>query len=149
MYKIYKSAFVDMTYTKHLGAVYLGLSYKHLRDEYERLRAAHQDALYERLRKQQEVLELKQQKKVEKALQPQVPKEELLRISKAILPQIVDANKDSDQGLINVQRMRKVLEEASGIILAHNASYNLRKELLEYVHENNDEVLKKLRRQNG
>lgn len=149
VYKIYKSAFEDRRFTKHLGAIYLSLPSKHLTYEYEELRKEHQDALYEYLQKQQDVLTRKQEEKMQKALAPQVNKEEMLRICKAVLPQVVDVTKDSDQGLINIVMLRDVVEEATGIKMAHNVPYKLRPHLLDYLHENDNEVLKRLRRKKG
>lgn len=144
VYKIYKSAFVDTTYTKYMGHVFLSLPSKHLFDEYERLRAEHQDALYERLRKEQEVLSKKQEQKLEKALQPKRSFEEDVEKGILLLPQIVDLSRDSDQGLIDVHKMRRSFESI-GVKLAHNKAYNIRKELLRRLHLNDDELLKRFR----
>jgi len=55
-----------------------------------------------------------EKEKLEKTLTPKVIDGELLRIAKVALPQIVDATKDSDQGLIYVGKLRKVLEDRLG-----------------------------------
>jgi len=150
VYKIYKSAFTDFTYTKYLGGIQMKLPPKHLTYEYERMRREHQDALYEKLQKQETIRTMKMEKKIEKALTPEVGGEELLARAKMILPQIIDWEKAgyTNQGLINVQKLRATLE-ISGVKLAHNASYNLRKRLVEELHANNDALLNKLRRKYG
>ena len=144
VYKIYKSAFVDMTYTKYLGHIYLSFPSKHLCEEYERMRAEHQDALYERLRKEQDVLTMKHEEKLDKALQPKRTFEEDVEKGVLLLPQIVDVTKDSDQGLIDVHKLRRSFETI-GVKLAHNRGYNIRKELLRRLHQNDDKLLKQLR----
>lgn len=144
VYKIYKSAFVDQTYTKYLGTLFLGLPSKDLCDDYEEMREENQNALYERLRLQQEVLINKQESKLQKALQPKRTFEDDVEKGVLLLPQISDLTKDSDQGLISVHEMRRAFERV-GIKLAHNRSYNIRKELLKRLHANDGELLKKLR----
>jgi hypothetical protein len=144
VYKIYKSSFVDSTYTKYLGTLFLGLPSKDLTDEYEKMRAEHQDALYERLRKEQEVIVKKQEDKLEKALQPKRSFNGDVEKGMLILPQIVDATKDSDQGLIDVHKLRRRFDSI-GIKLAHNRAYNIRKELLRRLHANDNQLLKKLK----
>lgn len=144
VYRIYKSAFADMTFTKHLGVIYLGWPSKQLIDDYERMRKEHQDALYERLRKEQGAREKKMEEKLQRALQPKRTFEDDVEKGVLLLPQIVDLTKDSDQGLIDVHKMRRSFETI-GIKLAHNRGYNIRKELLRRLHHNDDELLKKLR----
>jgi len=43
-------------------------------------------------------------------------------------------------------KLRKTLEDATGLYISLNRGYDLRKELLAHFHKNNDEVLKQLRR---
>ena len=148
VYKIHKSAFVDSTYTKYLGHLFLGLPCKDLSDEYERLREEHQNFLYERLRKQQEVLIQKQEEKLEKDLQPKRSFEDDVEKGMMILPQIVDVTKDSDQGLIDVHKLRMCFDSI-GIKLAHNTAYNIRKELLRRLNANDKQILKKLKANNN
>ena len=144
VYKIYKSAFVDQTYTKYLGTLFLGMPSKKLYDEYERMREEHQNALYERLSREQDVLIQKQDEKLEKALQPKRSFEDDVEKGMLILPQLVDTTKDSDQGMIDVHKLRMSFDSI-GIKLPHNRSYNIRKELLKRLHANNNELLNKLR----
>ena len=66
VHRIYKSAYVDLTYTKFLGTIFLQLPSKQLKYVYERMRKDHQDALYETLRKQQAVLEVRKNVKCKK-----------------------------------------------------------------------------------
>lgn len=46
-------------------------------------------------------------------------------------------------------KLRKTLEDATGLYINLNRRYDLRKELFAHFHKNNDEVLKQLRRQDG
>jgi hypothetical protein len=144
VYNIYKSSFVDATYPKYQGTLFLGLPSKQLCDEYENKREQNQNALYERLLKEQEVLTQKQDEKLEKALQPKRTFEDDVEKGMLILPQLVDTTKDSDQGLIDVHKLRRSFDSI-GIKLAHNRGYNIRKELLRRLHANDNQLLKKLK----
>ena len=84
------------------------------------------------------------EEKLEKALQPERKFEEDVEKGILLLPQIVDLGRDSDQGLIDVHKMRRSFESI-GIKLAHNKAYNIRKELLRRLHHNDNELLKSLR----
>lgn len=145
VYKILKSAFADMTYTKFLGVVHLGLPSKSLAEEYEKLRAGHQDALYERLRQEQEVIAKKHEESLKKELEPERTFMDDTEKAMLILPEIVDVTRDTDFGLISVPNLKKAFLERLGINLAHNRSYYIRAELLRRLHANNDALLKKLR----
>lgn len=144
VHQIYKSSYADITFTKKLGFVHVTMPSKWLVDEYERKRAEHQDALYEKLRKEQEMLEVKEEEKMQKALAPERTFEEDVEKALLILPQIVDLNKDSDQGMIDISEMQRNFERI-GINLAHNRAYNVRKEVLKRLHANDDELLNRLR----
>lgn len=118
----------------------------YLWNEFERKRTEYQDAFCEELRKLSEATVTTEKEKLEKRLKGKVQDDELLRIAKAVLPQIVDVNKDSDQGLIKVGKLRKTLEEATGTYINLNRGYDLRKELLAHLHEDSDRILRQLRR---
>ena len=99
----------------------------------------HLDKLYEESRKKAIVSEKRKEEKLEEALKPKRTFEDTLERAKLVLPQIVDLNKDSDQGIIDVGEMRRILK------LPHNKAYLVRKELLKNLHANDDELLKELR----
>jgi len=67
-------------------------------------------------------------------------------VAKASLPQIVNLDRDTDQGLMRVRAMKEAIKQATGVKMGHNRSYGIRDKVLEYLHENNDAVLKELRR---
>jgi len=147
VYRILKPTYAGSPWTKRRGGLYSEMPTAMLWDEFERLRDEHQDALYEQSRKMSEARVEHEKEKLEKTLTPKITDDEFLRIAKATLPQIVDATKDSDQGLIHVGKLRKVLKEATNTYVNLNRGYDLRKELLSHLHENNDSLLKKLREQ--
>lgn len=60
--------------------------------------------------------------------------------AKLILPQIVDLKKETDQGLINVPEIHRILN------LLLNEAYNLRAELLTELHAENNKLLNEIRR---
>ena len=65
--------------------------------------------------------------------------EDTLERARLVLPQIVNLNKDSDQGMIDIAEMRRVLK------IPHNKAYLVRKELLKDLHAEDDKLLKELR----
>lgn len=119
---------------------FLTVAFEKFRDVYKSMRKEHQDALYEKLRKQQTVLEMKEERRLEEGLKPKQTLEELMEKARLILPQIVNLNKDSGQGLIDIAEMRRLLK------IPHNIAYNLRKELLKDLHAEDDKLLAELRR---
>lgn len=100
-----------------------------------------QEALYELSRKRMEVSAKKSEEKLEKALEPKRTFEDLVDRAKLILPQIVDTTKDSDQGLVDVAKMRQFLK------IPHNKAYNIRKVLLRELHANDDRLLREIRQE--
>lgn len=147
VYRILKPTYSGSPWTKRLGVTYSEMPTMGLWDEFERMRTAHQDALYEQARKKSEVRVEKEKQKLEKALKPQMDNTELIRIGKAILPQIVDTDVwKSDRGLIKVAKLRKILQETSGTYINVNKGYDIQKELLAHLHEDNDAVLKQLKK---
>lgn len=139
VYKIYKSSFVDLTYTKYLGTIHMLLPSSTLAEEYEAMRAEYQDALYEKLRKGEERRTALEDRKIEEDLHPQGTYEQILEKARLILPQIVNPNKDTDQGLIDMMEIRRLLN------LPHNKAYSVRKALLQELHAEDDKLLKELR----
>ena len=61
--------------------------------------------------------------------------------ARLVLPQIVNLNKDGDQGIIDISEMRRVLK------IPHNKAYLVRKELLKDLHAEDDKLLMELRRE--
>ncbi len=109
-------------------------------EQFERLRTAHQERLYEDSRQKMEASEMKSKERLDKILNPTDTMKVLVDKAKLILPQIVDLNKDTDQGRINVGEIRRLLN------VPHNKAYNIRNKLLTELHANDDEVLKELRK---
>ena len=66
--------------------------------------------------------------------------EDTLERARLVLPQIVNFDKDSDQGMIDIAEMRRVLK------IPHNRAYPVRKELLKDLHAEDDKLLKELRK---
>lgn len=85
-----------------------------------------------------EVKSIKDTEKLENALTPKQTLEDLKEKALLILPQIVNTKKDSDQGLIDVGEMRRLLR------IPHNRAYNLRKGLGRELHKDDDRLLKEL-----
>jgi hypothetical protein len=85
------------------------------------------------------VLAWKNREKLEKTLSPKQTMDDLKEKALLILPQIVNPNKDSDQGLIDISLMREKLR------IPHNKAYRMRKLLLRELHEDNDKLLRELR----
>lgn len=87
-----------------------------------------------------EASEKKKAEKLEQSLKPKRTSEELKERAMLILPQIVNVTKDSDQGLIDISEMRRILK------IPHNKAYSLRKALLRELHAGNDRLLAQLRK---
>lgn len=77
---------------------------------------------------------------MEEALKPKKTFEDTLERARLVLPQIVDLRKDSDQGIIDIAEMRRVLK------IPHNKAYLIRKELLKELHAEDNKLLKELRK---
>lgn len=109
-------------------------------EEFRRLHEEHLDKLYEESRKKAIVSEKRKEEKLEEALKPKRTFEDTVERAKLVLPQIVNLNKDSDQGIIDIAEMRRVLK------IPHNKVYLVRKELLKDLHAEDDKLLKELRK---
>lgn len=138
VYRIKKSPFEGYTFTPFIGTVHSELPTKMLSDEFYRLHAEHQEALYEKARKEMEAATKRENEKLEKTLSPRETMDDLKEKALLILPQIVNANKDSDQGLIDVSMLRDKLR------IPHNKAYRMRKVLLRELHADNDKLLRDL-----
>ena len=82
---------------------------------------------------------MKDSEKLENALNPKKTVEDLKEKAMLIIPQIVNTNKDSDQGLIDISTMREKLK------IPHNRAYRLRNILLRELHKDDDKLLRELR----
>lgn len=141
VYRIVKSPFEGWTFTPYLGTIHSEMPTQMLYREFRNMHTEHQEALYERSRKQMEASEKKKAEKLEQSLKPKRTFEELREKAMLILPRIVDPNKDSDQGLIDMSEMRRILK------IPHNKAYNLRKILLKQLHAKDDRILRKIRQE--
>ncbi len=128
MYRIIKSSFYDVTYTKFLGNVYSTLPSKNLRDAYEKMRREHQDSLYSKLTKKLQIIETKEKEKIEEGLKPKRDFESILREARSIVHIIYDPTKKTDQGKIKVAQMMRILG------IPYNVAYRVRTELLREIH---------------
>lgn len=146
VYRILKPTYSGSPWTKRIGGIYSEMPTMYLWDNFETRRTEHQDALYEQSRKLSEARVKGEEEKLEKTLKGRIQDDELLRIARAVLPQIVDTTKDSDQGLIKVGRLRKVLEESTGTYINLNRGYDLRKELIVHLRADDNKILKELRK---
>lgn len=149
VYRILKPTYQGSPWTKRIGVLYSEMPTMGLWEKFEKVRTQHQDKLYEEARKKSEATIEKQKQKLEKTLKGRVKDEELMHICKAILPDVVDVTKDSDQGMIKVGKLRSTLENATGTYVNLNRGYDLRKELLEYLHRDDNKILKRLREKAG
>jgi len=140
VYRIVKSPFEGWTFTPYLGTIHSEMPTTELFNEFERVRTEHQEALYEQSRKQMEASAKKQAEKLEQTLAPKRTWEDLKERAMLILPQIVNPKKDSDQGLIDMSEMRRILK------IPHNQAYNIRKQLLRELHSDGNKLLRELRR---
>lgn len=146
VYRILKPTYSGSPWTKRIGGIISEMPTAMLWDAFEKKRTEHQDRLYERSRKMSEATLKTETEKLEKTLKGKVDDNELFRLAKAVLPQIVDVNKDSDQGMIKVGKLRRTLEEATGTYINLNRGYDLRKELLTHLHGDSDRILRQLRK---
>lgn len=138
VYRIKKSPFEGYTFTPFIGTIHTELPTKMLLDEFYEMHAEHQEALYEKARKQMEAATKRETEKLEKTLSPRETMDDLKEKALLILPQIVNANKDSDQGLVDVGEMRRLLR------IPHNRAYNLRKGIVKELHKDDDRLLREL-----
>jgi len=138
VYRVVKNPFEGRPFTPFIGTVHSEMPTQGLWKEFKQMHTEHQEALYEKSRKQMEAKAIKDTEKLENALTPKQTLEDLKEKALLILPQIVNANKDSDQGLIDVAEMRRLLK------IPHNRAYNLRKGLVRELHKDDDRLLKEL-----
>lgn len=138
VYRISKSPYEGYTYTPFLGTLYVEMPTDNLYSQFRLLHTEHQERLYEDSRKRLEASAKKDSDRLEKALKPKETFESLKEKAMLILPQIVDTKKDTDQGLVNMPELRRILK------LSHNKAYNLRKELLKEIHRDENKLLNKL-----
>ena len=138
VYRIVKSPFEGRTFTPFIGTVHSEMPTQMLWKEFKEMHAEHQEALYEKSRKQMEAKAIKDSERLESALLPKDTIENLKEKALLILPQIVNVNKDSDQGLIDVSELRRLLK------IPHNKAYNLRKTIVREIHKDDDRILKEL-----
>jgi hypothetical protein len=139
VYRIKKSPFEGYIFTPFIGTVHTELPTKMLLDEFYKMHAEHQEEVYERARKQLEARTVRDSEKLERALTPKETVETLKEKALLILPQIVNINKDSDQGLLDISSLRDKLR------IPHNRAYRVRKVLLRELHKNDDRLLRELR----
>lgn len=139
VYRIRKNI-QGFTYFPHEGTLYSEMPTMGLWEEFRRLHVEHLDKLYEESRKKAMISEKRKVEKMEEALKPKKTFEDTLERAKLVLPQIVNLNKDSDQGIIDVGEMRRILK------LPHNKAYLVRKELLKDLHAEDNKLLKELRK---
>lgn len=126
VYRICKTPFQGFTYTPHLGTIHSEMPTMSSWEEFRRLHVEHLDKLYEESRKKAMISEKRKVEKMEEALKPKKTFEDTLERARLVLPQIVDLNKDSDQGIIDVGEMRRVLK------IPHNKAYLVRKCKIRY-----------------
>jgi len=143
VYRICKSPYAGYTFTPHLGTIYSEMPTMGLWEEFRRLHEEHLDKLYAESRKKAILREKRQEEKLEQALKPKQTFDVLMEKARLILPQIVNLNKDSDQGLIDIPEMRRLLK------IPHNKAYLIRKELLKELHAEDDKLLRELRKRMG
>lgn len=140
VYRIRKSPFEGFTYTPFLGTIYTEMPTEILYQDFRRSHTEHQERLYEQSRQRMEASEKRDKERLDKALNPKDTMQVLVDKARLILPQIVNPHKDTDQGLINVVELRRILD------IPHNKAYNIRNELLVELHANEDSLLKELRK---
>ncbi len=128
VYRIIKSSFYDVTYTKFLGNVYSTLPSKKLRDAYEKMRREHQDSLYSKLTKKLQIIETKEKAKIEEEMKPKRDFEYILGQARSILEHIYNPRKKTDQGKIDVPLMMRALK------IPYSTAYRVRRALLEEIH---------------
>jgi len=138
VYRIMKSPFEGHVFTPFIGNVYAEMPTSFIWEEFRELHAEHQEILYEKARKQMEADSLKAEKKLESDLKPKDTLESFTEKAMLILPQIVDPSKITDQGLVDVAEMQRILR------VPHNKAYNLRKAVIKELHKHDDELLKRL-----
>jgi len=140
VYRICKTPFQGFTYTPYLGTIFSEMPTMGLWEEFRRLHVEHLDKLYEDSRKKAMISEKRKEEKMEEALKQKKTFEDTLERARLVLPQIVDLNKDSNQGLIDVGEMRRILK------LPHNKAYLIRKALIKELHAEDNKLLKELRK---
>jgi hypothetical protein len=141
VYRIRKTAFSGDSYVQTLGTIAAQLPTKQLMDEFYRMHAEHQEQLYADSRREMEAAETRLKDRIDKALTPVVSQETLLDRARLILPRVVNVAKDTDQGLIDVSKIKEILK------LPHSQAYSLRKPLLDILHDDNNKMLNELRRE--
>lgn len=146
VYRIVKTPYVSWTFTPFMGIVYSEMPTAFLWNEFVRLHTEHIDEFVIESKEKSIAQGKKEKRKLEKALQPELKHDQLLMIAKASLPQIVNVNRDTDQGLIKMDTLKQVVEASTGVPLAHTKAYSIRREVLEHLHNDNNKVLKDLRK---
>jgi len=135
VYRIVKSPFEGYTFTPYLGAVHSEMPRLGLYDEFKRMHREHLETLYEQSRKQMEAREKKQEERLQKTLQTKITPQEKIRLAKAVLPQIVDTKRTTDQGLVNVNKLINAMREAGVKVGFPSEAYRLRDELLPFARK--------------
>ncbi len=128
VYRILKSSFYDVTYTRFLGKLYLNLPSKKLADAYEKKREGRQETMYDRLIKKLEISEAKEEAKIEEGLKPKRDFEYILGQARSIWDYIYDPTKKTDTGKIKVNEMMRILN------IPYGTAYRVRTELLREIH---------------
>ena len=138
VYRITKSPFEGRIYTPFCGTCYSEMPTQGLWKEFKEMHTEHQEILYEKSRKAIEAKTIKDSETLERALSPKETMETLKEKAMLILPQIVDSSRDSDQGLVDVTEMRRLLK------IPHTVAYRLRKGVIKELHKDDHKLLRGL-----
>ena len=145
VYRILKPTYEGSPWTKRLNPIWSEMPTTQLFEQFERMRTAHQDALYELSRKEAEVRLKTETESLEQKLKGKRGVDEDIKMAMVMLPEIVRADKDTDQGRIDIPKMKRIFEERLGIRLPHNRAHQeIRGALLERLHADDDKLLKRL-----
>jgi len=110
VYRILKSAFADYTFTKFICHINLKEPSKTLTNAYESARQAHMDKLYSQLTEKMKATRESAEEARKKALtSPHQEFEVLLDKTRLLLPQIIDKNRWTTHGLINMHQLKQLL----------------------------------------
>lgn len=146
VYRIVKTPYISWTFTPFMGMVYSEMPTAFMWDEFVRLHTEHIDEFVVEAKEKSIAHGKKAKKKLEKILEGELTHKQLLVIAKASLPQIVNVNRDTDQGLIKIDVLKKVVKDSAGVQVPHTKAYSVRRELLEYLHDDDNRVLRILRK---